>query len=77
MRAIFQHRNKSVRKALIDSSKELNYNKDEMKKILEDFLNTNSEIKNLINEKVFKLSVKDIVNLSNEFYRFLQNRGRL
>ncbi|AAB99033.1 dimethyladenosine transferase (ksgA) [Methanocaldococcus jannaschii DSM 2661] len=77
LRAIFQHRNKSVRKALIDSSKELNYNKDEMKKILEDFLNTNSEIKNLINEKVFKLSVKDIVNLSNEFYRFLQNRGRL
>jgi len=77
LRAIFQHRNKSVRKALIDSSKELNYSKDEMKKILEDFLNTNSEIKNLINEKVFKLSVEDIVKLSNEFYKFLQNRDRL
>ncbi|MEO2118038.1 MAG: 16S rRNA (adenine(1518)-N(6)/adenine(1519)-N(6))-dimethyltransferase RsmA [Methanocaldococcus sp.] len=70
LRAIFQHRNKSVRKALIDSSKELNYDKDEMKKILEDFLNTNSEIKNLINEKVFKLSVGDIVKLSNELYKF-------
>ena len=70
LRAIFQHRNKSVRKALIDSSKELKYSKDEMKKILEDFSNTNSEIKNLINEKVFKLSVGDIVKLSNELYKF-------
>jgi 16S rRNA (adenine1518-N6/adenine1519-N6)-dimethyltransferase len=76
LRAIFQHRNKSVRKALINSSKELSYSKDEMKKILEDFSNTNLEVKNLINEKVFKLSVRDIVNLSNEFYRFLKREDK-
>jgi len=47
-----------------------------MKKILEDFSNTNLEVKNLINEKVFKLSVRDIVNLSNEFYRFLKREDK-
>ncbi|ACV23962.1 16S rRNA (adenine(1518)-N(6)/adenine(1519)-N(6))-dimethyltransferase RsmA [Methanocaldococcus fervens] len=69
LRAIFQHRNKSVRRALIDSSKELNYSKNEMKKILEEF---SKEHENLMNEKVFKLSVGEIVKLSNELYKFLK-----
>ncbi|MCQ6253359.1 16S rRNA (adenine(1518)-N(6)/adenine(1519)-N(6))-dimethyltransferase RsmA [Methanocaldococcus sp.] len=71
LRAIFQHRNKSVRKSLIDSSKELNYSKEEMKKILDEFVKNNLDVKDLMNKKVFKLSVDEIVNLSNKFYRFL------
>ncbi|NPA63100.1 MAG: 16S ribosomal RNA methyltransferase A [Methanococci archaeon] len=70
LRAVFQHRNKSVRKALIDSSKELGYSKEEMKNILIKF-SEKEKIGSLIENKVFKLSVEEFVFLSNELYRFL------
>ncbi|XRP96432.1 16S rRNA (adenine(1518)-N(6)/adenine(1519)-N(6))-dimethyltransferase RsmA [Methanocaldococcus sp. 16A] len=72
LRAIFQHRNKSVRKALIDSSKELNFPKEEMRELLNEFVNKNNDKIKLINEKVFKISVEDILKLSNELYKFLK-----
>jgi len=57
-RALFQHRNKKAKKALIQSSHEINYDKKELKNILEDI---DSE---LLENKVFKLSPEEILEIS-------------
>ncbi|RAP52325.1 MAG: 16S rRNA (adenine(1518)-N(6)/adenine(1519)-N(6))-dimethyltransferase [Methanosphaera sp. rholeuAM270] len=57
-RALFQHRNKKARKALIQSAHELNCEKKKMKLLLEEVEN------DLLDEKVFKLSPEQILELS-------------
>lgn len=58
LRALFQHRNKKAKKALVQSAHELNCNKKELKKILDNVDN------HLFEEKVFKLSPEDIRDIS-------------
>ena len=58
VRALFQHRNKKAKKALIQSAHELGYDKKELKSIL------NSVDNELFDEKVFKLSPEDILEIS-------------
>lgn len=57
-RALFQHRNKKAKKALVQSAHELNFDKKELKKIL-DTIDCH-----LFEEKVFKLSPEDILEIS-------------
>lgn len=57
-RALFQHRNKKAKKALVQSSHEINYDKKELKNILD---NVDSE---LFEKKVFKLSPEEILEIS-------------
>lgn len=57
-RALFQHRNKKAKKALIQSAHEINYDKKELKRILD---NVDCE---LFEEKVFKLSPEEILEIS-------------
>ncbi|MFU8653677.1 16S rRNA (adenine(1518)-N(6)/adenine(1519)-N(6))-dimethyltransferase RsmA [Methanotorris formicicus] len=61
LRALFQHKNKTVKKALIDSCHELGIEREKIKKILEN-------IDFNVDERVFKLSPRDIGNLSNLLY---------
>jgi len=63
LRALFQHKNKTVKKALVNSSHEIGLNRDELKNML-----TNLEGRFDLNERVFKLSLKKIVELSNLIY---------
>ena len=57
-RALFQHRNKKARKALIQSAHELNHDK----KLLKDKL---GKVDNyLLDEKVFKLTPDEILEIS-------------
>ncbi|WP_455645692.1 16S rRNA (adenine(1518)-N(6)/adenine(1519)-N(6))-dimethyltransferase RsmA [Methanosphaera sp.] len=57
-RALFQHRNKKARKALIKSAHELKSNKKELKPKLDDIENP------LLDEKVFKLTPENIKEIS-------------
>ncbi|ENN96601.1 16S ribosomal RNA methyltransferase KsgA/Dim1 family protein [Methanocaldococcus villosus KIN24-T80] len=59
LRAIFQHRNKTVRSSLISSSKEFGMDKKAMTKLLE---GVNESI---LNKKVFQLNIDEIIKLSN------------
>jgi 16S rRNA (adenine1518-N6/adenine1519-N6)-dimethyltransferase len=65
IRAMFQHRNKKARKALVQSAHELNYDKKELKKILDVVEN------DLLDEKVFNLSPEDILEISNTLEELL------
>lgn len=58
IRALFQHRNKKAKKALIQSAHELNQDKKELKNKL------NSISNNLLEEKVFKLTPEEILEIS-------------
>lgn len=58
IRALFQHRNKKARKALIQSAHELHYDKKELKALLSGVDN------DLFEEKVFKLSPDEILEIS-------------
>ncbi len=58
IRALFQHRNKKVKKALIQSAHELNSNKKILKPLLSDIDNP------LFEEKVFKLKPEEIKEIS-------------
>ena len=62
LRALFQHKNKTVKRALLDSAHEIGLEEERLKEILED-LDFN------LKERVFKLGVEDIVRLSNLLYR--------
>lgn len=64
VRALFQHRNKKARKALVQSAHELKYDKKELKNILSGLDNP------LLDEKVFKLSPEEILEIS----RILEDR---
>ena len=57
-RALFQHKNKKAKKALIQSAHELNYDKKELKNILDGVDCP------LFEEKVFKLSPEEILEIS-------------
>ena len=57
-RALFQHRNKKARKALIQSAHELHTDKKELKNKLDDIDNP------LFEEKVFKLTPDEILEIS-------------
>ncbi len=70
VRAAFQHRNKSLKKALILSCREFNLNKDKIREILNKFLEENVEFKDILERKVFMVSVDDYVNLSNHLYKY-------
>lgn len=59
VRALFQHRNKKAKKALIQSAHEIGYDKRELKSILNGVDNV------LFEEKVFKLRPEDILEISN------------
>lgn len=58
VRALFQHKNKKAKKALIQSAHEMNLDKKELKKILNAIDNP------LFEEKVFKLSPEEILEIS-------------
>lgn len=58
VRALFQHRNKKAKKALIQSAHELDYDKKELRNIL------NSIDNKLLEEKVFKLKESEILEIS-------------
>ena len=58
LRALFQHRNKKAKKALIQSAHELHSDKKELKKKLD------SVDSALFEEKVFKLSPDEILEIS-------------
>ncbi|HIQ38944.1 MAG TPA: 16S ribosomal RNA methyltransferase A [Methanothermococcus okinawensis] len=62
LRALFQHKNKTVKRALLDSAHEISLEERKLKEII-DSLDFN------IKERVFKLGVEDIVRLSNLLYR--------
>lgn len=57
-RALFQHRNKKAKKALVQSAHELKCDKKDLKRVLDDVDNA------LFEEKVFKLSPEDILEIS-------------
>ncbi|WP_048055459.1 16S rRNA (adenine(1518)-N(6)/adenine(1519)-N(6))-dimethyltransferase RsmA [Methanotorris igneus] len=65
LRALFQHKNKTVRRALINSCHELGVEREKIKEILEN-------IDFNVDERVFKLSPKEIGNLSNLLYNHLR-----
>lgn len=58
IRALFQHRNKKAKKALVQSAHELNYDKKKLKDKLSYVDNV------LFEEKVFKLSPEEILEIS-------------
>ena len=58
IRALFQHRNKKAKKALVQSAHELHANKKELKELL------NSVDNDLFEEKVFKLTPEEILEIS-------------
>ena len=66
LRALFQHKNKTVKRALLDSVHEIGLEERELKEIMEG-LDFN------LKERVFKLGVEDIVKLSNLLYRKIKN----
>ena len=69
LRALFQHKNKTVKKALINSSHEMGLTRDEIKDIL-----TKSEDKFNLNERVFNLSPKKVCELSNLIFQYIKDR---
>lgn len=69
LRALFQHKNKTVKKALINSSHEMGLSRDEIKDIL-----TKLEDKFDLNERVFKLSPKKVCELSNLIHQYVKDR---
>ena len=58
IRALFQHRNKKAKKALIQSAHELNYDKKDLKEKLSSVDDV------LFEEKVFKLRAEDILEIT-------------
>ena len=65
IRALFQHRNKKAKKALIQSAHEINMDKKELKEKLDNIENP------LLDKKVFKLTPEEILELSEiigDFY---------
>ncbi|MBW9222307.1 16S ribosomal RNA methyltransferase A [Methanothermococcus sp. SCGC AD-155-C09] len=66
LRALFQHKNKTIKRALINSSHEINMDREEIKKILNNLPLNNLDFD--LNERVFKLSVEDMVKLCNLLY---------
>jgi len=57
-RALFQHRNKKAKKAIIQSAHEINYDKKQLKELL------NNQEHPLLDKKVFKLSPEEILEIS-------------
>ncbi|WP_048057920.1 16S rRNA (adenine(1518)-N(6)/adenine(1519)-N(6))-dimethyltransferase RsmA [Methanothermococcus okinawensis] len=68
VRALFQHKNKTAKKALINSCHEMGLNRDEIKNMI-DTLNNLNLSKFDLNERVFTLNIEKIVELSNMLYR--------
>ncbi|MBE6493542.1 MAG: 16S ribosomal RNA methyltransferase A [Methanosphaera stadtmanae] len=64
-RALFQHKNKKAKKALIESAHELNSDKKTMKKLLSDVEN------DLFEEKVFLLNPEEILEISDVMVNLL------
>lgn len=65
VKALFQHKNKKARNALIDSRKEIGIkDKKELKKILNQAEDTNPELKTLLLERTVKLSPEDIMKIA-------------
>jgi len=71
LRALFQHKNKIVKRALINSSHELGIDR----KDLEDILNSIDDKFNL-NERVFKLSPEKIGELSNLLFNNIAKKDK-
>lgn len=65
-RAMFQHKKKKIRNALIDSYHEIAYmDKSELKTII-------SQLdQNMMNERVFKMSPEELLKISNDIKRFV------
>lgn len=63
VRALFQHRNKKAKKALVQSAHEINYDKRELKNVLDTVDNP------LFEQKVFKLSPEEILEISGIVWR--------
>ena len=65
VKALFQHKNKKARNALIDSRKEVGFkDKKELKQILNQAEDTNPELKTLLLERTVKLSPEDIMKIA-------------
>ncbi|WP_423792044.1 16S rRNA (adenine(1518)-N(6)/adenine(1519)-N(6))-dimethyltransferase RsmA [Methanocaldococcus indicus] len=69
LRAIFQHRNKSLRKSLIDSSKEFGLEKSEIREILEKFIKEENVD---LSKKVFCYSAPELIEISNKLSRYIE-----
>lgn len=65
VKALFQHKNKKARNALIDSRKEVGFkDKKELKQILNQAEDTNPELKTLLLERTVKLSPEEIMKIA-------------
>ena len=65
VKALFQHKNKKARNALIDSRKEVGFkDKKELKQILNQAEDANPELKTLLLERTVKLSPEDIMKIA-------------
>ena len=65
VKALFQHKNKKARNALIDSRKEVGFkDKKELKQILNQAEDENPELKTLLLERTVKLSPEDIMKIA-------------
>ena len=65
VKALFQHKNKKARNALIDSRREIGIkDKKELKQILNQAEDTNPELKTLLLERTVKLSPEDIMKIT-------------
>ena len=65
VKALFQHRNKKARNALIDSRHIIGFkDKKQLKSILNDLEDENPRIKELLLERTINLSPKSIMELS-------------
>ena len=65
VKALFQHKNKKARNALIDSRREIGIkDKKELKQILNQAEDTNPELKTLLLERTVKLSPEDIMKIA-------------
>ncbi len=74
-RAIFQHKNKNIKKALIHSSHEINVDREILKELFNklELNNINYSPSLLLSKKVYTLSLEEIGYLCNIIYRFLKN----
>ncbi|MDO5849951.1 MAG: 16S rRNA (adenine(1518)-N(6)/adenine(1519)-N(6))-dimethyltransferase RsmA [Methanobacteriaceae archaeon] len=65
VKALFQHKNKKARNALIDSRSQIGFkDKKELKQILNQAEDENPELKTLLLERTIKLSPEDIMKIS-------------
>lgn len=65
VKALFQHKNKKAKNALIDSRKEIDFkDKKELKSVLNNTEDENSELKELLTERTINLSPENIMKIA-------------